>query len=648
MLVALPALLVFLHCSCPAAVRPQDAEDQASALIASTKSAHHPATEALTVGHLASLRRDRNKKRLHHVEHLDPAVFSHSASALDVSGNSLDPDSGAASAQAPGKVANKLGNVAPEVSKNQETASTPVEPKGDQDAANKGSPAPKKDINSQSDNHTAEAAAEHHLSKTFELPLERPTAEHGPVADLIDDPEKGRTKDPDEGAQEWDNLINDSEEVSSHVMTSLERLGRFFEEEGYRFVALGLVFYLAAIFIAVGFYFMWFQHREIPKEQDFRYGIFDCFGDFRICICGMCCLPIRWADTVSEEKGGFLLFSTALLLSLAIGVVMRIPMVAGLGWIASVAVGVHFRQKIREKYGLENATLPSYCEDFFAWCCCACCAVCQEARQVDDDEGPKEIDSTPDQAVPEPALPPAQRREVRTNTAHPGRPQALQRKELRTNTAYPGRSPGVTMAAQSPGVASETGSDHSTAQSSGVKRSSLAEPATGQKRSPEVQAAGPAPASTEVRKSTAEQMRLKMEERRVKMDPGSASDSADHLTAQSSGVATNSASDQAPGRSSGVTRSSASQQQLSGVTGTSVTEHAIGQSSEVTRNSASGDAVGQPAAVTVTEDENGQTAGVRKTMSSQHLEALSAAMASPHFTGQSSGAHENESTQEEY
>jgi len=265
---------------------------------------------------------------------------------------------------------------------------------------------------------------------------------------------------------------------------------------------------------------------------------------------------------------------------------------------------------------------------------------------VDDDEGPKEIDSTPDQAVPEPPLPPAQRREMRTNTAHPGRPQALQRKELRTNTAYPGRSPGVTMAAQSPGVASETGSDHSTAQSSGVKRNSLAEPATGQ--SPEVQAAGPAPASTEVRKSTAEQMRLKMEERRVKMDPGSASDSADNLTAQSSGVATNSASDQATGRSSGVTRSSASQQQLSGVTGTSVTEHAIGQSSEMTRNSASGDAVGQPAAVTVTEDESGQSAGVRKAMSSQHLEALSAVMASPHFTGQSSGAHENESTQEEY
>jgi Cys-rich protein (TIGR01571 family) len=221
--------------------------------------------------------------------------------------------------------------------------------------------------------------------------------EKSPVAVLVGDVTVGTMKDNDkdgQATQQLDDIIWDVEELQRIAWKVGARLGTFYKDEGFRHVIINVVVYLAGVFIALGLYFMCFQHREVSVEQEFRYGLCECFGDFRISLCGIFCPAIRWADTVSEEKGGLLSFSYALLLMMGLGFLVFRPFVGVFAWIAIVIVGVYYRQRIRQKYGLECDTTPSLIEDFFVWCCCSYCALVQEARQVDDFEGRKNSEYT--------------------------------------------------------------------------------------------------------------------------------------------------------------------------------------------------------------------------------------------------------------
>lgn len=208
--------------------------------------------------------------------------------------------------------------------------------------------------------------------------------ERGPVAELAGDEQEAATRHDSEAAQELDDIITDVEETERVLWKLAHKLIDFYSIEGYRHIFLNLVVYLAAVFIALGLYFMWFQHREVSSGQEFRYGLCDCMGDSRVCICGFCCPAIRWADTVSEEKAGFLVFSYGFLLMLCLGMMSIYPVTGVLGWLGVVCIGVYYRQKIREKYGLDYSSVSSYVEDFCIWSWCGCLALCQEARQVDE------------------------------------------------------------------------------------------------------------------------------------------------------------------------------------------------------------------------------------------------------------------------
>jgi Cys-rich protein (TIGR01571 family) len=214
-----------------------------------------------------------------------------------------------------------------------------------------------------------------------------------PLEQLVDGKsvEHAVLTDSNEPEQEMDDIIVDVEEIERQGGKVLRKLKKFWGEEGLPHVFLNLAVYIAGVFVSLGLYATCFRHRDVKQEQEFRYGACECLGDGRVCICGLCCPAIRWADTISEEKGGFLDFSSALLVMMGLGFMCLCPYSGLIAWIGIVFVGVYYRQRIRLRYGLEADTVQSYIEDVFVWCCCAWCAICQEARQVDEETTEEEV-----------------------------------------------------------------------------------------------------------------------------------------------------------------------------------------------------------------------------------------------------------------
>eukprot|EP00747_Dinoflagellata_sp_TGD_P195716 gnl/TRDRNA2_/TRDRNA2_64809_c0_seq1.p1 gnl/TRDRNA2_/TRDRNA2_64809_c0~~gnl/TRDRNA2_/TRDRNA2_64809_c0_seq1.p1 ORF type:complete len:299 (+),score=49.54 gnl/TRDRNA2_/TRDRNA2_64809_c0_seq1:93-989(+) len=119
-------------------------------------------------------------------------------------------------------------------------------------------------------------------------------------------------------------------------------------------------------------------------EEDFRgqwkYGLFECFNDLPICCWSFCCQPIRWADNL--EMVGLLSFWGAL--TIMIGLTILNAVTGGvLIYIVIVVVSMMYRQKIREKFNIQNGDTCTYTTDFFTYLCCCCCATAQEARVLE-------------------------------------------------------------------------------------------------------------------------------------------------------------------------------------------------------------------------------------------------------------------------
>jgi len=253
-------------------------------------------------------------------------------------------------------------------------------------ASEEGEQVPPKGKVAAAPSHSDESQQQAALSPTLVSLPDEAKPEKGPIQELFNDPADGSTAEGHEATQELNDIVVDVEEVERLLWKVGSKVKTFFNEMGYRHVGVNLFIYAATVFIVMGLYVMWFQHREVPKEQEFKFGLCECLGDVRVCFCGLLCPAIRWADTVSEDKGGFLYFSSAFLLMMGLGMLVLCPLTGAFAWLAITVVGVCYRQKIREKHGLESHSLPSYLEDAFAWCCCAYCALCQEARQVEDFE----------------------------------------------------------------------------------------------------------------------------------------------------------------------------------------------------------------------------------------------------------------------
>jgi len=370
---AIPTLLYLWHFSHLSAARPKDEEHHSTWTAPVTSQRKQGdvlrtiqraggAAEVLAVGHKASLQRqdaDRRKRRT--LQSVEPLASNESALAeLGLNSSGM--------VQAPAST-NEDAELSDEHSRQADSQSEVHE-------------------KSSSGANGREAAHKGHADQTVldeDLPDEA-KPEKSPYQELFGDAADGSTEMTGEGGQELNDVIVDVEEVERLSWKVISRIIKFFNEEAYRHVVMNLIVYFSAVFILMGVYFMWFQHRETPQHQDFRYGLLECCGDFRICLCGLACPALRWADTVSEEKGGFLGFGVAFLMMMGLGMLLLCPLTGAIAWVAIVVVGVWYRQWIREKYGLESNTPSSYIEDALAWCCCAYCALCQEARQVDDED----------------------------------------------------------------------------------------------------------------------------------------------------------------------------------------------------------------------------------------------------------------------
>lgn len=156
--------------------------------------------------------------------------------------------------------------------------------------------------------------------------------------------------------------------------------------EQLSYVASSLVYIVAATVLA----YFYEKHRNTkdifrpeprpdihPKSDNFSFHIFGCCGAPHISVVGCLCPCLRWADTL--DRNGLLSFWKAFALFLVLD--FFVGFTCGLSLIGLIAVGAWFRQKLREKFEIENGTRGSIFTDIALWTFCTPCAIIQEARE---------------------------------------------------------------------------------------------------------------------------------------------------------------------------------------------------------------------------------------------------------------------------
>jgi Cys-rich protein (TIGR01571 family) len=152
--------------------------------------------------------------------------------------------------------------------------------------------------------------------------------------------------------------------------------------------------YVVLVFAGGMLYIEYFKNvpPKLPEAQsrtkDWQYGpcdLTDCQRDCQICVCGFCCVPIRWADTASSNVGNggwvFMGFVPALLVFLILSACG--PITFGVSELMLLLIVVLCRQRIRQLYDMPSGDCKSIFCDCLLWCFCTPCAVIQEARQID-------------------------------------------------------------------------------------------------------------------------------------------------------------------------------------------------------------------------------------------------------------------------
>ncbi|CAJ1396755.1 unnamed protein product [Effrenium voratum] len=162
---------------------------------------------------------------------------------------------------------------------------------------------------------------------------------------------------------------------------------------------IGAAVYFSLIMIAAFIYVTFFTYQyPMLKNQPVVYGdhftfsLFECCNwdrdapsaeimrDRRIPCCSCCCLPVRWADTASSSKTGFLPFWPGVILIALLNAFTGMSFYVT-SLLFTILATLH-RQKIRKTYGLPYGSCSTCTEDFCTWTWCSCCATMQEAMEI--------------------------------------------------------------------------------------------------------------------------------------------------------------------------------------------------------------------------------------------------------------------------
>jgi len=147
-----------------------------------------------------------------------------------------------------------------------------------------------------------------------------------------------------------------------------------------------LVYIIGGILLAFGYnrvratHPMFAQEKrrdKDPNPKDFGFSLLGCFAAGRVAVMGCFCPCLRWADTM--DRMDILPYWKAFAAFFALLVLHCYSW--GISSLVLVALGVWFRQKLRNHHGIENATAGSVAMDILAWLCCQPCAIIQEARE---------------------------------------------------------------------------------------------------------------------------------------------------------------------------------------------------------------------------------------------------------------------------
>lgn len=122
---------------------------------------------------------------------------------------------------------------------------------------------------------------------------------------------------------------------------------------------------------------------EADSWTDWRHHPFDanCTSDWQLCIWGLCCPFIRWADNVTHDRVAAGSFWGALLFMLFMNIIS--PLTFGISLVVALCVAIYFRQRMRRTFNLSPGEPKTVFLDTLLWCCCPFCALMQETRQVE-------------------------------------------------------------------------------------------------------------------------------------------------------------------------------------------------------------------------------------------------------------------------
>lgn len=156
----------------------------------------------------------------------------------------------------------------------------------------------------------------------------------------------------------------------------------------------GIISWLTWLVLAGLAYFLVYPHI-VPEldiaaapsaERTMLEGHFDCFRDYRICLCACFCPGLRWADTISMSD--FLPMWLAFAFYAMFAFLNYLAFGVAVFGIFTACLLLYYRQRLRSRFDLPYGTFRSVFFDccFVMWC--PWCAIAQEARAVS--EGYKE------------------------------------------------------------------------------------------------------------------------------------------------------------------------------------------------------------------------------------------------------------------
>lgn len=120
---------------------------------------------------------------------------------------------------------------------------------------------------------------------------------------------------------------------------------------------------------------------SFPLQQEFSFHIFGCLADKKLCLLACFCPCLAWANTL-DRRGGLLSYWKAFIAFF--GLLLLHAYTVGISSLFLVALGVYYRQKLRDNYDLDSwysGKRQTLLMDIVLWIFCQPCAIIQEARE---------------------------------------------------------------------------------------------------------------------------------------------------------------------------------------------------------------------------------------------------------------------------